>query len=608
MPGCSAPTTGVEVRGNGGYIIVPPSHGYSVAKDREPVNAPDALIQRLERARKAFNSSSVRELEARILEGSSYHEALTMIAAKRHGKGDDPTDIQADLTRIMNASVGANPQHKRHDRWASIMKGDELGRICGSAQRKYNPKHKDDVTRETFVEKLPKGYAAPEGLFTITGSTGGQTVATNKDGSAKAGTEKKAEKARKSVREESKSSGTSSDEFPFRRAYAASKVDALDDKNFLIFPLIMESDVVLLSADPKAGKTLTAMGLCLHAAAGLPMGDGRLVPLDRDGKPAKITVIYFALEGQGAIRKRIRAWLKYASEKYERKFTEEDLHIYVIEEPANLSDEEERQDIVDKLLLANEYVKAQGWAPIGLVVFDTLTKTMPGGDQNSVTDTSAVFQTIDMLREAHMSSAVMFIHHNNQQGGRPRGSSNIVAEPDTILSIVKAGKRVVGDQECEIASLSVYMARAVDDSQKYDFAMRSIELGENRQGIIDRAPIVTLLQDRQEYDTVSESKLRKAMGAGVDDFYIMVSDAVSAEQGMSCHVLHRLFGSKRVSDGARAFYVSKLKGNTFEKIIATWAELLQKKNLPPSIEGVGFNVGSDGHVSIKIEAAKVSRG
>lgn len=593
-PRNSVPHDAVEVRGEGGYIIVPPTEGYSIQQDVEVEDAPLALIKRLARADAAFKSLSVSGLKEKIIAGESFHEAATSLAAKLHSAGYEPAEVTKQVREAMNASVAADPNHVRHDRWLGMMKGEdgELARLLSSAYKKYNPR-RDQGDMEVVKSKMAK--AMGNRPVTLGGFFAEKPKAEDDERKGVFGQEKK-----------TATNTAAPDDFPFARSYNAAKVEQEDNKPFLIYPLVMSGDVVVLSAAPKAGKTLTTMNLCLHAAAGIPIGED-LIPMDSTGKTGKIGVIYFALEGQGAIRKRIRAWLK-EQEASGRKMEEKDLHIYVVEQAINLADDTQRQDCVDKLLKANAYFNKLGWGDIGIVVFDTLTKAMPGKDQNSVEDTSSVFSTVDMMKEANLNPAVFFIHHNNKNGGGPRGSGNIMAEPDTLLSVKKADPIVEGGEAFDCYELSVFMARAVDDAQVYNFKAKSVDIGQNSQGIMETAPVVSLVENYaaapKQKDAKLKASLEKSTAALYDAVWKALADA--PDSTLTFGRLHRLMTQDK-NPAVGAVYQQHLNGSGLENVKAAWAALLHKSRVPASLANMQFDVHDNG-VTMRVELSNAVSG
>lgn len=596
-PRNSLPHKNVEIRGDGGYIILPPSHGYKVQSEGV-IDAPDGLLKRLARAEAQFSSLSISGLTEMVMSGASFHEALTSLAAKLHARGDDPAKVMKTLQEAMEGSVAANPRHERHERWLRIMRGSdgELARLNTSAFKKFNPKrHQMDVDNVA-----PKVDAARRNRdVTVGGFFAG---APDSMGGGDGGTfaapviQQKAAQTAPQI---------SSDEFPFERSYNAADVEEQDNKNFLIYPLIMEGDVIVLSAEPKAGKTLTAMTLCLHAAAGVPFG-GDLTPMNAKGEADKISIIYFALEGQGAIRKRVRAWLRHHHAQTGQQLKPEDLRLFVVERPVNLTSDEAKQELVDKMVLAQVYFQKKGWGPIGMTVFDTLTKAMPGKDQNSVEDTSAVFQTVDMMREVNINCAVMFIHHNNRQSKSPRGSSNILAEPDTILSVAKVDPVVVDGVTRDCVQMSVYMARAIDDAQVYTMAMQNVEIGLNTQKIMEVAPVLDMLENYAAQPKQTDAALRKNLGRVKAQFYKCVTEALADKLGMEL-TFSQLAKVIQKNDKVATYYNSFLNDNTAAGAKATWEVLTSKEQMPDDMQGMTLEVTEFG-VKLALDTSALMSG
>lgn len=578
-----------DIRGEGGYIILPPSTGYEVVNEFTS-EATDKLLRRIKRKLDSDSARTIPDLERAILSADDFHGSLASLAAKMSVRGDDPVHVFEHVLNLLGSSVARNPQHDRHDRWSSLMKdkGKEVVRLINSAEQKFNDRAGDrDLAAALYERNMNKKRGA-------SGSHGE---------AAGGGSESKgAETAEDEEQAEDGKSGFSSDAqgFPFPRSYAATEAGERSTAPFLLWPLIHEGDVLVLSAQPKAGKTLLTTTLALNMAAGLSMGDGRLVPLDREGREACLPVIYFALEGQGAIRKRVKAWLAVENEKRTEfghpPFMLDDLHLYIVELPLNLVDATVRQKLVDDLVLADIYFQSRGWAGVKLVVFDTLTKTMPGADQNTVEATSAVFDTIDMMKDNELNPAVLFVHHDKKDGGAPRGSGNILAEPDTVLNAKQVEPRSFDGERKEILELSVYMAREIDDTLTFQFRLDQVKLGVNAQNIIEYAPVLTMLSGQEAYKSVEEQALSEGADEGKRSFYQWLMKELSASGKTATPVLHRKANSLAPTR-ARKFY--KTFGVQLERsgIKQLWAELCADEVNP--LSGVKFVCDGD-HVDLHI--------
>ena len=441
------PVSGVEVKGEGGYIILPGSPGYEV--EREGIaEAPTALIQELKAARSQQSGRSIDALKSAILRGEDFHDPLTQIAAKMAADGRSIDQVQADILSTMSASAAMLPTHPRHDRWRAIMenKSGELSRIVESANTKFNPTIASDALREAagamFAGIAPLPWVEESSAPSV------PSVADYAQTGA----------------------------FPFAgsRGYFASEDLKVLDQRFVMYPILSEKEVTLISADPKAGKTLISQTIAMHIATGMDLDALKV----SDQRP----VIYFALESQVAIRKRMEAWLRW-HDPDGAKGLKQKMQMYVYEGGLNLLDEAARQDLANKLKATELWYQEQGTEDMGAIVLDTLTKAMPGGDQNSVEDTSAVFDIIEKIRAVGLCAPVIIIHHNTKGSSSPRGSGNIQAEPDTLLTVKK-------DEDTGQLHMRVLMARSIDDTQSFVFDIETEHLGETAQGYAVSAPVL----------------------------------------------------------------------------------------------------------------------
>jgi hypothetical protein len=110
---------------------------------------------------------------------------------------------------------------------------------------------------------------------------------------------------------------------------------------------------------------------------------------------------------------------------------------------------------------------------------------MPGGDQNSVEDTSQLFEMIGMLRSMGITAPIMFLHHLSKQGD-VRGSTNIEAEVDVVLGLGKI-------KDSSDVVVNIRRARSMDEDNYYRFSFTSMYLGETIQGFALSAPVIELV-------------------------------------------------------------------------------------------------------------------
>jgi len=73
--------------------------------------------------------------------------------------------------------------------------------------------------------------------------------------------------------------------------------------------------------------------------------------------------------------------------------------------------------------------------PIGLIIIDTLSRVMAGGNENSPEDMGALVRNIDRLR-AETGAATILVHHSGKELARgARGHSLLRAAADTEIEM-----------------------------------------------------------------------------------------------------------------------------------------------------------------------------
>jgi hypothetical protein len=167
---------------------------------------------------------------------------------------------------------------------------------------------------------------------------------------------------------------------------------------------------------PSAGKSFVAADLACTIAS----RRADLVP-DWFGNTVKRgPVLYVVAEGGRGFRSRIMAW----RQNHHHEQTDLDLHFVV--EPVNLFNPED----VSHLLRAADLLSE----PPALVVFDTLARSMVGGDDNSSQDVGLVVdRAARVTRETGASS--MLVHHAKKDSDVERGSTALRGGVDTLCLV-----------------------------------------------------------------------------------------------------------------------------------------------------------------------------
>jgi RecA-family ATPase len=138
-------TEGVDVKGHGGFIVFPPSGGYTVLKDNLRQDFPLEQLEKAMRAKggtgsvtggSAYNEASDDELVSQIQNATELYPALRTLSYRMASRREDPEHIIAGLEHVMDSSVAADAGHPRHDDW--LDRKSKIEDLVDSAIKKHN--------------------------------------------------------------------------------------------------------------------------------------------------------------------------------------------------------------------------------------------------------------------------------------------------------------------------------------------------------------------------------------------------------------------------------------------------------------------------------------
>ena len=201
--------------------------------------------------------------------------------------------------------------------------------------------------------------------------------------------------------------------------YHISELGSLPEPKWLVDRHVTDG-LTVIYGPPGAGKTFVALSMSLSIGSGRRWhGHG----------VATAPVVYVSGEGVGGLHRRVQAW-KHAEGVADSK-------VYVV--PFGVRFGGEQSHAVG---LRGD-VHATG---AGLVVIDTLARSMAGSDENSSQDMGQHVQALDWLRD-RTGCGVIVVHHSGVEGSRPRGSTALFGAADTLIRVDGDGSRV--DMSCE---------------------------------------------------------------------------------------------------------------------------------------------------------------
>jgi hypothetical protein len=204
------------------------------------------------------------------------------------------------------------------------------------------------------------------------------------------------------------------------------------------------------------GKTFLALDLGLHVAAG------------RDWFSRKVeqgAVVYVAAEAGRSIINRAVAW------RTNHGLDGADIPFAAVTSPIDLCHPNARG--VETLITAIR--DATLGRPLALVIIDTVSRALAGGNENAPGDMGAFVRSLDRLRE-EFRCHVLAVHHSGKVPSRgARGHSLLRAAVDTEIEVVR-------DDKLKVSTASTTKQRDGTSGEQIAFRLRAVELGRNDDG------------------------------------------------------------------------------------------------------------------------------
>jgi hypothetical protein len=466
---------GVDVKANGGYVVLPPSRHasgrtYAFDADRDPAHTqpaplPPALRSLLERSSPTPPTPSSGQTSGAVIKQTS-------------------TSYLLDLQKA-EAALGCLAQWRCDDYgeaggWLQVGMAlrelEERGLALWERWSRGSPKFREKVCAEKWETFTPGGNGAGRGLGSLYQWADDDTPTQWRQF---LDTLPRSPSTGVATPSSSSTSTTSSEAEPERKpryqSYLHRAVEAWEPRpprEWLLEGLLGAGDLVLLVGAPGIGKTYWCMDLGVCVAHGVPFldlattGSPVLLVDEESGNRRLLERLEQVMRGRG---------LPPGS----------DIPLSYIT-MAGFSFLQDPTWFVE-LELAIQATGAR------LVLMDALPDLMLGGDENLVRDTQPVCRGLKGVCEV-TGATVVVIHHTNKAGGF-RGSTAIPGAVDLALQLTRKDKsrpvKVETVKERDIAPMALHCRMAWDDlTQSVKF---------------DRAE--TPEQDREQYQEPDQVKL-----------------------------------------------------------------------------------------------------
>jgi hypothetical protein len=230
------------------------------------------------------------------------------------------------------------------------------------------------------------------------------------------------------------------------------------EPNDFVEGLLCDGQSSVLFGDANVGKSFLALDLAMHVALGWSW-HGRDV--ERGG------VVYVAAEGGGGMKRRIDAFRQHHG--LERTA---DAALAIIPETIDFRDGKSVKAFIRQI---PEIAERLG-VPVRLIIIDTLSRALAGGNENAPDDMGAFVRNVDRVR-TETGAHVTAIHHCGKDDSRgARGHSLLRAAVDTEIKV----ERPEGPHGPTVACVT--KQRDLEIGGPFIFGLRKVELGTDRRG------------------------------------------------------------------------------------------------------------------------------
>ncbi len=232
------------------------------------------------------------------------------------------------------------------------------------------------------------------------------------------------------------------------KIYSVDELSQLPSQSWLVKGVIPRTGLGVIYGESGAGKTFITLDLALSISRGIHWNNNKV--------NTSIGVLYVSAEGGSAISKRLNAYSKF------HKIDSSQLSLGVVTVGINLRDGD-CYKVIDACKKREEIGQ-----PFGMIILDTLNRTMGGGDENASKDMGEYISAVGKISD-ETNSFVLIVHHTGKDTKRgARGHSSLRAAVDTELEL-----KSEDDQKI----LTVTKSRDGETGAEFFYRLKTIDLG-----------------------------------------------------------------------------------------------------------------------------------
>ena len=277
------------------------------------------------------------------------------------------------------------------------------------------------------------------------------------------------------------------------------------DRRYVVKGLLMAGQVSMLCGAPNTGKSAVIAAVAAHIAKGRDFAGYRT---------CRAAVLYVAAEDPNGIADRAHPYLNAGMT------AASPFNIFPL--PINLCSDVKIDQFVDELIAYQRTANCDRL----LAVFDTLNLCIGDGDENSARDMGkAVGNAQRIARET--GAHVMIIHHTaGHDGNRPRGSTAMEGNVDTLLTLHRADEQ----QPDGVVFIAQRKQRSVQKGQPIAFRIQAFDGGLDSEGELLTVPMAVPFEPKSSLAPQTKKKQFKPSQADerLSDLRRVFSDLATA--------------------------------------------------------------------------------
>lgn len=256
------------------------------------------------------------------------------------------------------------------------------------------------------------------------------------------------------------------------------ELEATATKDWLVRGLLGAGEQSAIYGKPGSGKSVLVGDLALHVAAGRNW---------HGHKVKQGAVLYIALERCKLVERRTIAW--------RHRHGLDRLPFAIIGGVMDFRDPQTAELIASIVREVENETRAE----VVLIIVDTISRALAGGDENSPGDMGKLVRTIGEI-QSKAGAHVLTVHHTPQEGsGRLRGHGALLGAMDTTINIEKVRNH--------LRTATVAKANDSEEGESLSFNLESVAIGTDEEGQDTTAPVVVQVDERVRNVSTPDDRL-----------------------------------------------------------------------------------------------------